>query len=104
MPTSKNSPVVQRANVGDLPRFNDSAVVKVADDRLVHTEGSPVAWDAGEVATHCPRDDDPCHFQVPLGYDLLHLVVKVGQGCYLLLRFEVLSGESSRCLDYDITM
>jgi hypothetical protein len=33
--------VVQRGNVGELPRFGDPAVVKVADDRLIHTEDCP---------------------------------------------------------------
>ena len=47
-PTRGKSMVVQRANVRDLPGFNDLAVVKVADDRLIHPERPPTRPDAGE--------------------------------------------------------
>ena len=39
----KHSLVVQRANVGDLPRLGDLAAIKMADDRLVHAKGPAVS-------------------------------------------------------------
>jgi len=99
--------LVQEAHVSDLPSLGDLAAVKVADDSLVHAKGSAAPWDAGEVSAECPRHDDPCHFHVPLGQDLLNLVAKVGHGCHgltphLLLCIEALGREPPRSMDHDV--